>query len=183
MELFQKILKTVFDFLQLIVMALAVFVVCYLFVFQPSQVKGQSMDPNFKDGELLITEKITYRFRDPQRGEVIIFKSPKNPEVDYIKRVIALPQDRVMLSNNTFYINGSPLQEDYIKVNTSEGTYLKEGQEIVIPEGYILAIGDNRPHSSDSRELGPIKIDSIIGKAIFRYWPISSLGIITKAHY
>lgn len=183
MESFQKILSSIFDFFQLIVMALAVFVISYLFVFQPSQVKGQSMHPNFKDGELLITEKVTYHFRTPQRGEIIIFKSPKNPEVDYIKRIIALPGESVMLSNSTFYINGVPLKEDYIKVETTEGVFLKEGETTIIPQGYVLAIGDNRPHSSDSREFGPIKIDSIIGRAIFRYWPLTSLGLITKTNY
>src|SRR3989344_6323825 len=96
-----KLLKSAvnffFDFLETIVVALSVFVVIYLFLVQPHEVKGSSMEPSFQNNEYIITDKISYRFNEPKRGDTIIFKAPKNPDVDYIKRVIGLPGEKVKI--------------------------------------------------------------------------------------
>lgn len=182
---FNSVFRFFFDILESIVVALAIFVVVYLFLFQPHQVKGASMEPNFHDGEYILTNKFQYHFETPKRGDVIVFKSPQNPDIDYIKRVIGLPGDRVKLIDNHFYINGTKLEESYIapELFTYNGQYLKDNMEVVIPQDYYFVAGDNRPRSSDSREWGPIERSSIIGKSQFRYWPFDRMGLIEGVSY
>jgi len=173
-----------FDFLETTVVALSIFVVAYLFLIQPHEIKGNSMEPNLHNNEYILTDKISYRFSEPARGDIIIFKAPNNPEVDYIKRIIGLPGERVKIQNGRVYINGKLLNEPYLKdlTNISSG-YMKEGEEIVVPKDTYLAFGDNRPHSSDSRDFGPVPSNLIIGKAILRYWPLPQFGLLPKVNY
>ena len=184
-KLFKSTLNFFFDFLETIVVALSVFVVIYLFVMQPHEVKGSSMEPSFKNNEYIITDKISYRLGEPQRGEVVIFKAPVNPDVDYIKRIIGLPGEKIMISKGKVYINNKLLNEPYLDEITPlfPGGYIEDGEVISIPEDHYFAMGDNRPHSSDSREFGPINKKLIIGKAVFRYWPINELGIVPRISY
>ena len=182
--------KFLLEFIQSIVLALAVFVLFYLFVAQPNEVKGSSMYPNFKDKEYLLTEKISYQFGDPQRGDVVIFKAPASEpcaeeECEYIKRVMGVPGDRVMLMEGDVYVNGEMLTQDFLPemLYSSPGEYMEEGVEKVVPEGQYLCFGDNRPNSRDGREFGPIDRDLIIGKAFLKYWPISSVGLIPKVSF
>ena len=175
----------VLDFVQSIVLALAVFVILYLFVAQPNQVSGSSMLPNFVDKEFLLTEKITYYFREPQHGDVVIFKAPSTEscaaeECEYIKRIIGVPGDKVMIKDGQVYLNGELLDQTFLPngVMTKQEDYMKEGVEITIPDGQYLCFGDNREHSRDSRAFGPIKKETIIGKALFKYWPLSSIELI-----
>jgi len=182
----KKLGQFALDTIQAIVLAFSIFIFVYLFLFQPHQVKGNSMYPNFKDEEFLLTNKISYRFSQPQRGDIIVFKAPKSEpcaeiECEYIKRIIALPGERVILQGNHFYINGKRLDESFYlskDVLTDTRSYLAEGVERIIPEGYFLPIGDNRPYSRDGREFGPIPRESIVGKAWLRYWPISKFGFV-----
>lgn len=180
----------ILDFIQSIVLALAVFVILYLFVAQPNEVKGNSMVPNFTDKEFLLTEKISYYFGDPQRGDVVIFKAPPTEpcaaeECEYIKRVIGISGDKVMVKEGKVYLNGKLLEQDFLPDDliTDGGQYSKEGVEMTVPEGYYLCFGDNRGHSRDSREFGPISKDLIVGKAFFKYWPVSSVGLIPKISF
>jgi signal peptidase I len=175
------------EFIQSIVLALSVFVVLYLFVAQPNEVKGSSMYPNFKDKEYLLTEKLSYQFGNPKRGDVVIFKAPPSEpcsadECEYIKRVIGLPGDRVMVAEGDVYVNGEMLDQSFLPemVYTSEGEYMQEGAEVTVPDGQYLCFGDNRPNSRDGREFGPIKRDSIIGRAFFVYWPLSDVFFVPK---
>ncbi len=185
MNLIRKVFVFFFDILESIVVALAIFVVIYLFLLQPHQVKGLSMFPNFHDAEYILTDKISYRFAEPQRGDVIVFKSPQNKEIDYIKRVIGLPGDRVQLVKGSFYINGKKLSEPYIPPENFlyGGSFLREGEEVVIPKDHYFVIGDNRPRSSDSREFGPIEKADIIGRSFLRYFPFNRFGLIEKPSY
>jgi len=186
MNLIKRIVGGVFDFLQGIVVILAVMVMIYLFIMSPQEINGQSMDPTFHNGEYILTNKIEYKFSNPKRGDIVIFKSPSNKEIDYIKRVIGLPGDRVKLLNNALYINGEKLDESaYLSkdIYIFGGSFLKEGDEITVPDGYYFVCGDNRPHSSDSREFGPISKDDFIGKALFRYWPFTRTGVISRPGY
>src|SRR3989338_7593516 len=111
MEFFRRALAAFFDFLQSIVVVLAILVMVYLFIMSPQEISGQSMDPTFHNGEYILTNKIEYKLHNPARGDVVIFHSPKNRDIDYIKRVIGLPGDRVKLYANTMYINGERLNE------------------------------------------------------------------------
>ncbi len=181
----------ILDFVQSIVLALSVFVLLYLFIAQPNEVKGSSMFPTYEDKQLLLTDKLSYRFSDPKRGDVIVFKAPPSEpcaedECEYIKRVVGVPGDRVKVMGGKVYVNGSALDESsYLSesVVSSSGSFLQEGVERVVPTGQYLPLGDNRPHSRDGREFGPIPVDLIVGKAFFRYWPVSALGLVPKAKY
>jgi signal peptidase I len=182
--------KFLLEFIQSIVLALAVFVLFYLFVAQPNEVKGSSMYPTFKDKEYLLTEKISYELGDPKRGDVVIFKAPASEpcsadECEYIKRVIGIPGDKVMVKEGDVYVNGEMLDQSFLpeKVYTSEGEYMEEGVEKEIPENQYLCFGDNRPNSRDGREFGPIERSLIIGKAFFRYWPLNVVGLIPKVNF
>ncbi|MBI4067470.1 signal peptidase I [Candidatus Gottesmanbacteria bacterium] len=183
--LLRKVVAFFLDFLETIVVALSIFVVVYLFLFQPHEVKGGSMEPNFHDGEYILTDKISYRFKSPERGEVIIFKSPTNPDIDYIKRIIGLPGDTLMVRDDSVYLNGKILTEPYIidKTVILGSGFLTEGKEISVSDDRYFVMGDNRGHSADSREFGPISKKSIIGKALIRYWPIPYFGVIEHVNY
>ena len=178
------------EFIQSIVLALSVFVLLYLFVAQPNEVKGSSMLPNFKDGEFLLTEKLSYQFGTPQRGDVVIFKAPPSEpcsadECEYIKRVIGIPGDKVMIKEGQVYLNGKILDQSFLPagVMTTEETYLQEGVEVTVPNGQYLCFGDNRPNSRDGREFGPIDKKSIVGKAFLVYWPIGSISLVPKVSF
>ncbi|MDP2873743.1 MAG: signal peptidase I [bacterium] len=181
----------VLDITETIVIALAIFVVIYLFAVQPHEVKGDSMLPNFVSGEYLLTNKITYRFHEPQRGDVIVFKFPLAQQFDYIKRIIALPNDEIMLQDNQVTIynsqhpNGLALKELYLKPGTivSGRSFLPEGKRLKIPEGEYFVMGDNRERSSDSREWGFVPRELIIGRSWVRYWPTQALAFIPSQTY
>jgi len=175
----------ILEFVQSIVLALSVFVLLYLFVAQPNQVKGNSMVPNYIDGEYLLTDKLSYQFSTPKRGDVVVFKAPPTEpcaeeECEYIKRVIGIPGDKVMVENSQVFLNGQVLEQKFIPRDyvTEAGSFCQEGKEVTVPEGQYLVFGDNRSHSRDSREIGPIKKDLILGKAFFKYWPIKAMGLI-----
>lgn len=180
-----KVGKFFFDTIQVIVFALSIFAFVYLLILQPHKINGQSMMPNFPDGEFLLTDKVTYRYKEPQRGDVVVFKPPTNKEEEFIKRIIGLPGDRVSLNNGKFLVNGLLLQEDYIdgKVYTSGGSFLREGTSIVIPQESYFVAGDNRPHSSDSRQWGTINKKAITGRAWLVYWPLSNAGTVESPDY
>lgn len=185
MNFIKRAIASFFDFLQGIVVVLAILVMVYLFIMSPQEINGASMEPNFHNGEYILTNKIMYKFREPIRGDVVIFKSPMNKEKDYIKRVIGLPGDTVSLKDNALWVNGEKVVEPYLATGTPifGGSYLKEGQSIVVPPGTYFVCGDNRPHSSDSREFGPIAKEDFIGVAIFRYFPFSQMGAVKRPTY
>lgn len=158
---------------------------------QPHQVSGQSMYPNFDSGDYVLTDKVSYRVGEPQRGDVVVFHAPPSANCpagtgcDFIKRIIALPGETVRLEDNTFYINNSALDEsEYIEssVQTIPGAFIS-GQSIKLGQNEYFVVGDNRPHSSDSRSWGPIQTSDIVGKAFFRYWPANSVGIIEHPRF
>lgn len=185
LEILKSIGAFFLDIIETIVVALAIFVVCYLFLFQPHQVKGNSMFPNFHDGEYILTDKVSYRLGLPQRGDVIVFKAPRNEEVDYIKRIIALPGEEVKVENGKVFIDNKELPETYLPADfsTLPGTFMTEGFINKVPLEAYFVLGDNRDHSSDSREWGFVKRNEIVGKAFFRYWPFARFGLLPKMKY
>lgn len=173
------------DILQTVVLAASLFVISYLFLFQPHQVIGNSMEPNFEDQEYVLTDKVSYRFHSPQRGDVVVFRSPPDPERDYIKRIIGLPEEKIKVQGGQVYIDNQLLKENYLPPGSyaMAGRFLKEGQEFQIPSNYYIVLGDNRSHSSDSREWGSVHRQNIVGKAFLRYWPLEEIETIPQAHY
>lgn len=184
-DLIKKATTAFMDTIETVVIALAIFVVIYLFLVQPHQVKGSSMVPNFLDGEYILTDKISYRFNKPQRGDVVVFKAPKDQEVDFIKRIIGLPGDTVELDNGKVSVNGENLAEKYLpdSFTTKPGAFLFNLTPVSVPEGQYFVLGDNRDHSSDSREWGFVTMEELVGKAWFIYWPVDKVGFVPKIKY
>ncbi len=171
------------DFLETIVVSLAIFAVVYIFLFQPHQVDGHSMEPNFHDREYILTDKVSYRIHAPNRGDVVVFHSPQDERVDFIKRIIGLPGDTVMIKGGYVYLNESKLTEKYINDpgQVIPGQFMHEGIPVTVNDGQYLVMGDNRLHSSDSREWGFVTSAEIVGRAFFRYWPIPDFGLVPTA--
>ncbi|OGC92499.1 signal peptidase I [Candidatus Amesbacteria bacterium RIFCSPHIGHO2_02_FULL_47_9] len=175
----------ILDALEPVVLAFAVFMMIYLFLFRPHKVDGSSMYPNFLNMEYILTDEVSYRRGDPQRGDVVVFHSPPPFNGDFIKRIIGVPGEVIMVKGGDVYINGDRLDEVYLPDNhlTSEKSFLREGVPYRIPNGYYMVFGDNRGFSSDSREWGPISKKAMVGRAFFRYWPPSRLGNVPKYAY
>ena len=171
------------DFLETIVVSLAIFAVVYIFLFQPHQVDGKSMEPNFHNAEYILTDKISYRISSPKRGDVVVFHSPQDAGTDFIKRIVGVPGDMVMIKDGYYYLNGTRLDEEYINDpgKVAPGRFLREGASAEVPNGQYLVMGDNRLHSSDSREWGFVPKTNIVGRAFFRYWPVDVFGTIPTA--
>ncbi len=159
------------DLLSTLLPALAVAVLMHLFLAQSTVVYGQSMEPNFSTDQRLIIEKITYHFRTPQRGDVVVLKDPGGGPIPLIKRVVGLPGERVTVAQGRVYIDGKLLDEPYLAQDT-EGA----SRTWIVPPLNIFVMGDNRGNSRDSRYFGPVPLDSVLGHAVFRYWPLSNAG-------
>lgn len=176
----KRIIDFVMDILETVVFIGSLFIVIYLFILTPNQVKGASMEPSFQSGDYILTSRVTYKMRSFHRGDVIVFKAPMNPDIEYIKRIIGLSGDKIMIENGNVFVNDKLLQENYISARTNlwEGGFIKEGQALTVPDNDLFVMGDNRPRSSDSREFGPIPIDSVIGQVFYRYFPSNKIGSI-----
>lgn len=157
----------------LIATGLALFII--LFVAQSFLVEGDSMWPTLEDGERILVDKLSYRFRDPARGEIIVFRYPADPTRRFIKRVIGVPGDEVMIRGSVVYVNGQALSEEYIAEPTRD-----DYGPVVVPEDAFFVLGDNRNASEDSRRpnVGFVPRDLIVGRALLVYWPLSDLGLI-----
>ncbi len=182
----KKIWRVFLDVIQSITFALSIFVLIYLFLFRPHQVNGMSMFPNFHNRDFILSEKVTYRFHEPQRGDVVIFKAPPSEvcaaiECEYIKRIVGLPGETVELNDSAIYINNQRLEEDYLPLDTltREGSFLFEGKPTTIPDRYYLVLGDNRSGSRDGRDFGLISREAIVGRAWIRYWPLDTIGLVS----
>lgn len=183
--MFERLRAFFLDLLEVVVFAVGIFFFVYLLIMQPHKVSGMSMHPNFPDKEFLLTEKVTYYRRNPVRGDVVVFTPPVSNTDEYIKRVIGLPGEKILLRAGHVYINGKLLTESYLKddILTESEDFLTEGEEYTIPEGKYFVLGDNRPRSSDSRAFGPITKAAMSGRAWIVYWPISNAGTVKKVSY
>ncbi|MFC4103636.1 signal peptidase I [Paenibacillus xanthanilyticus] len=172
----------------LAIAALLVLVIRW-FLFAPFIVEGQSMEPNFYTGERLIVNKIIYDIRAPKHGEVIVFEVPDQGR-DFIKRVIGVPGDKIKYEGDDLYINGEKVDEPYLAeaiaaakasgelYNTREGFPNDTVTEDTVPEGTVLAFGDNRSNSQDSRMIGFVQYERIVGRADFIFWPLDKLQFV-----
>lgn len=184
--MFDKVKTLLIDLVETFVIAGAIFVIIYAFLFRPFQVNGQSMFPNFHDKQYVLTNLISLRFGELQRGDVIVFKAPEEDDKDFIKRIIGLPGDKVMVEDGSVYVNGEKLDEtSYLPENlrTYGGFFLPEGETKTVPEAQFFVLGDNRDFSKDSREFGFITRDSIIGKSFIIYWPPQDFHRISHPNY
>ena len=146
-----------------------------IFLYQPVKVEGTSMLPGLEDQERIFINKFVYRLEPIERGDVVVFHYPRDPSKSYIKRVIGIPGDRIVIDNGRVYVNGDPLPEPYVPWQYRDFRSLPE--TVVPPHSYFV-LGDHRSLSNDSREFGPVADRFISGKAVFIYWPMDKLGIL-----
>jgi signal peptidase I len=158
-----------------IVISAAVSILIITFLYQPVRVEGTSMLPRLEDHDRLFINKFVYRISAIHRGDVVVFHYPRDPEKSYIKRVIALPGDRLSIDHGRVLLNGRQLRESYVP---EEYRDMRSMAETVIPEDNYFVMGDHRSISSDSREFGPVERDLIYGKAVFVYWPTRDAGVV-----
>lgn len=167
----KKIIKELYPYVIIIV----VVVLIRSFIITPVIVSGNSMKPNFNDGELLLVRKIGYNEKVVERFDVVVIRED-NDEI--IKRIIGMPGEHISYKNNKLYVNDKLVSEDYTHLATDDFNLEEVCTCSSIPDGKYLVLGDNRPISKDSRVIGLIDIDDIVGKAVFRLWPISKIGSI-----
>lgn len=177
-----KLLNYLFETAKMVVLALVIVLPIRYFLFQPFVVSGSSMAPNLHDGDYLLIDEISYRVREPKRGEIVVFRAPPNPSARYIKRIIGLPGETVELREGEIIISDKEgkrmLGEPYIPNGVK-----MENQKMTLKEEEYFVLGDNRSFSSDSRSWGPLAERNIVGRAFFRVLPVSSAETIERPAY
>ena len=156
-----------------LVISLAISAFIIIFLYQPVKVEGVSMMPLLDDQERIFVNKFVYRLEPIERGDIVVFRYPRDLSKSYIKRVIATAGDRVRIDGGQVYVNDEALNEDYVPPAYTDARSLKE---ITVPPHSYFVLGDHRSMSSDSREFGPVDQGLIYGKAVFGYWPMDKLG-------
>jgi signal peptidase I len=182
----KKFASGLFELVKVTVLALAIVVPIRYFLIQPFYVKGASMEPNFHDNEYLIINEITYRFAEPERGDVVVFKYPRDPKQYFIKRVVAMPGESIKIENGLVYLKlvGAA---DYQLLDESAylDGYVKTypNLEVTVGENEYFVMGDNRSASLDSRIFGAVGRDFVVGKTWLRAWPLSKMKNFEDINY
>jgi signal peptidase I len=183
----KKFLIFVWEITKIVAISLAIILPVRYYLIQPFYVKGASMEPNFHDHQYLIIDEISYRFDAPERGHVIVFRYPGNPQEFYIKRIIGLPGEEVMIKDgrvtifNEAYPDGWLLNEEYLPDGLT--TLGNSEEKIAVGPDEYFVLGDNRNSSSDSRNFGPINRSYITGKILFRGWPLEEITIFNNDYW
>ena len=181
MEQVKKEKNEIWEWTKALLIAFAAVWLIRYFLFTPIVVDGESMMPTLENGDRMIVNKIG----EPNRNDIVVFHAPEKK--DYIKRVIGLPGDHIAYKNDQLYINGEPQEEPYLESNKSQvngGTLTEDFTleertgEKVIPEGYLFVMGDNRRNSTDSRLIGLVPLEEVIGKTNIIFWPLKEIGMI-----
>jgi signal peptidase I len=155
----------------LVSLAISAFII--VFLYQPVKVEGTSMMPGLEDQERIFVNKFVYHWEPIQRGDIVVFRYPRDTSKSYIKRVIGIAADRIRIENGQVYVNGEALDEDYVPSDYADA---RSYSEIVVPSNCFFVLGDHRSMSNDSRDFGPVNERFIYGKAVFGYWPMEKLG-------
>lgn len=169
------------ELVKVFLLAMAIIVPIRYFLVQPFFVRGASMEPNFLDGEYLVVDELSYRLREPRRGEVIVFQFPNNPSQFFIKRIVALPGETVVIENNQITIKSERYPHGVL---LDEAQYLSADVEtrgsvtVELGENEYFVLGDNRAASSDSRSWGALGANDIIGRAWIRAFPVERFGVL-----
>ncbi len=161
------------DLLGTILPAVVIALLIHAFLAQATRVYGQSMEPNLHTNERLVIEKVSYHLHAPRRGDVVVLHDPSGSPELLIKRVVGLPGERVTIANGTVFVDGVAIKEPYLDQQTQGN-----GRSWVVPPFTVFVMGDNRSASRDSRVFGPVALDDIVGRALFRYWPFSEVGVV-----
>jgi signal peptidase I len=158
-----------------IILAVAIAIFIVIFVIQPVKVEGTSMQPRLVDQERIFVNRFIYRFENIQRGDVVVFWYPRDTNKSFIKRVVGVPGDVVEIRIGLLYVNGVKIEEPYLKPDFRDHESFSRS---VVPPDHYFVLGDHRNSSNDSRMWGFVPRSLIYGKAIFRYWPVSRLGLV-----
>jgi len=159
-----------------LIISLAISAFIIIFLYQPVKVEGTSMMPSLDDQERIFVNKFVYRLEAIQRGDIVVFRYPRDPSKSYIKRVIGLAGDHIRIVAGQVYVNGVLLEEDYVPSEYADVRSYQEGRDVVVPSNSYFVLGDHRTMSNDSRDFGPVNQSYIYGKAVFGYWPVDKLG-------
>ena len=162
------------ELVETVVLSLVIFLLIRQ-VVQNYRIENHSMEPNFYEGQFVLVNKLAYRLGQPDRGDVLVFHNPRNTNEDYIKRIIGLPGDTVEVRDQTVFINGEAVVEEFTHFPIAPGEY---SGPFVVGDNQLFVMGDNRPNSSDSRVFGPIDQSLIVGQAWLRIWPLNEFGIV-----
>ncbi|MFD1862455.1 signal peptidase I [Planococcus sp. FY231025] len=184
MEREAKKKNEVWEWSKALLIAFGLAAIIRVFFFTPIVVDGESMMPTLEHGDRMIVNKIGYSVGEPDRFDIIVFHAPE--EKDYIKRVIGLPGDHVAYENDQLYINGEAVEEPYLDTYkqgitgtlTEDFTLEDITNQSTIPEGYVFVMGDNRRQSKDSRHIGIVPIEEVIGSTSFIFWPMEEAGVV-----
>jgi len=156
-----------------LIISLAISAFIIIFLYQPVKVEGTSMMPSLEDQERIFVNKFVYRLEPIERGDIVVFRYPRDPSKSYIKRVIGMAGDRIRIDGGQVYVNDQAVDEDYVPpAYTDSRSY----PETTVPEHSFFVLGDHRSMSNDSRDFGPVNQSFIYGKAVFGYWPMDKLG-------
>lgn len=162
--------------IEVVVIVAAAFVLALVvqaFVIKPFAIPSPSMENTLLEGDRVLVNRLVYRFHPPERGDIVVFHPPGRLETDpFIKRVVAIAGDTIAVHDGMLYVNGAAQDEPYVKEYPIEGDY----PETTIASGYVWAMGDNRNNSGDSRVFGPVPLESIMGEAFAKYWPLNRIG-------
>jgi signal peptidase I len=156
-----------------LIISLAISAFIIVFIYQPVKVEGTSMMPSLSDQERIFVNKFVYRLEPIERGDVVVFRYPRDPSKSYIKRVVALAGDRIRIDGGQVYVNDQAVDEDYVPPAYTDA---RSYAETVVPVNSYFVLGDHRSMSNDSRDFGPVGQSYIYGKAVFGYWPMNKLG-------
>jgi signal peptidase I len=177
----------VFELIKVVVISLAIIIPVRYYLIQPFYVKGASMEPNFYDKEYLIIDEISYRFHEPARGDIVVFRYPINPEEYFIKRVIGLPGERVQIKDGYVYVynqehkDGVRLEEKYLPADLR--TYGLNEEITTLSDSEYYVLGDNRNSSKDSRSFGPVDKKFVTGRVLLRGWPFNRVNVFSAPSY
>ena len=161
------------ELLGTIVPAVVIALLIHLFLAQATRVYGQSMEPNLHTNQRLVVEKLSYHFHGPRRGDVVVLRDPTGGPDLLIKRVIGLPGERITIADGHVYVDGVAIEEPYLDQET-QGS----GRSWLVPPLHVFVMGDNRSASRDSRTFGAVPLSQVVGRAVFRYWPLDQIGIV-----
>ena len=156
-----------------LIISLAISAFIIIFLYQPVKVEGTSMMPSLEDQERIFVNKFVYRLEPIERGDIVVFRYPRDPSKSYIKRVIGMAGDRIRIDGGQVYVNDQALNENYVPPAYSDS---RSYPEILVPVNSFFVLGDHRSMSNDSRDFGPVNQSFIYGKAVFGYWPMDKLG-------
>jgi len=185
----KSFLLSIWEIVEVGLIAVITVVAVRHFLVQPFVVSGRSMEPSFSNGDYLLIDEISYRYRTPERGEVIVFRSPTDNKSFFIKRVIGLPDEKITIKENKIIVfnkenpDGLTLSEAYLKSIFGTSMQAIKDTEVTLANNQYFVLGDNRQESYDSRSWGPLEKSAIVGVVRLRLWPITKVEALTIPAY